>query len=46
MVRQGRGRDRKQCSRCHGTGYVTTVSVLGQVQSSSPCPDCHSEGRS
>ena len=34
------------CSRCHGTGYVTTVqrSFLGQVQSSSPCPDCHGEG--
>ena len=33
-------------SRCHGTGYVTTVqrSFLGQVQSSSPCPDCHGEG--
>ncbi len=35
-----------QCSRCHGSGYVTTVqrSFLGQVQSSSPCPACHGEG--
>ena len=34
------------CSRCQGTGYVTTVqrSFLGQVQSSSPCPACHGEG--
>lgn len=34
------------CSRCQGTGYVTTVqrSFLGQVQSSSPCPVCHGEG--
>lgn len=40
------GAQEKQCSRCHGTGYVTTVqrSFLGQVQSSSPCPDCHGEG--
>ena len=40
------GATEKQCSRCHGTGYVTTVqrSFLGQVQSSSPCPDCHGEG--
>lgn len=36
----------KQCPRCHGTGYVTTVqrSIFGQMQSSSPCPDCHGEG--
>ena len=40
------GAQEKQCGRCHGTGYVTTVqrSFLGQVQSSSPCPDCHGEG--
>lgn len=40
------GAQEKQCPRCHGTGYVTTVqrSFLGQVQSSSPCPDCHGEG--
>lgn len=44
----GRAEDAKEvtCSRCHGTGYVTTVqrSFLGQVQSSSPCPDCNGEG--
>lgn len=35
-----------ECSRCHGTGYVTTYqrSIFGQVQSSSPCPDCQGEG--
>lgn len=34
------------CTRCGGTGYVTTVqrSFLGQVQSSAPCPECHGEG--
>ncbi len=34
------------CPRCHGTGFVTTVqrSIFGQVQSSSPCPDCDGEG--
>lgn len=40
------GVEEHQCSRCHGTGYVTTVqrSIFGQMQSSSPCPDCHGEG--
>lgn len=40
------GAQEKQCPRCHGTGYVTTVqrSIFGQVQSSAPCPDCHGEG--
>lgn len=34
------------CSRCGGTGYVTTVqrTVFGQMQSSAPCPDCNGEG--
>lgn len=34
------------CSRCHGSGFVTTVqrSIFGQVQSSSPCPDCDGTG--
>lgn len=42
----GEGGQEKQCPRCHGTGYVTTVqrSIFGQVQSSSPCPDCGGEG--
>lgn len=40
------GASEKQCPRCHGTGFVTTVqrSIFGQVQSSSPCPDCGGEG--
>lgn len=40
------GASEKQCARCHGTGYVTTVqrSIFGQMQSSSPCPDCNGEG--
>ena len=40
------GAQEKQCLRCHGTGFVTTVqrSIFGQVQSSSPCPDCNGEG--
>lgn len=40
------GAHEKQCPRCHGTGFVTTVqrSIFGQVQSSSPCPDCEGEG--
>ena len=41
-----KGGKETSCSRCNGTGYVTTVqrSFLGQVQSSSPCPACHGEG--
>ena len=44
--RTRRGASEKQCARCHGTGYVTTVqrSIFGQMQSSSPCPDCNGEG--
>lgn len=40
------GAEETTCPRCHGTGYVTTVqrSLFGQIQSSSPCPDCNGEG--
>ena len=40
------GGHEKDCPRCHGTGFVTTYqrSIFGQVQSSSPCPDCNGEG--
>ena len=40
------GAKETECPRCHGTGFVTTVqrSIFGQMQSSSPCPDCGGEG--
>lgn len=35
------------CSHCHGTGVVTEVrrTILGQMQTQSPCPHCGGEGR-
>ena len=40
------GTGKRTCSKCGGTGQVTTVrnSFLGQVQTSSPCPDCNGTG--
>ena len=40
------GAEEKQCPRCHGSGYVTTYqrSIFGDIQSTSPCPDCGGEG--
>ena len=37
----------RTCGTCHGTGMVTRIqrTFLGQVQSSSPCPDCQGEGK-
>lgn len=37
----------KTCSTCNGAGMVTRVqhTFLGAMQSTSPCPDCHGEGR-
>lgn len=37
----------KTCATCHGTGTVTRIqqTFLGQMQSTSPCPDCHGEGK-
>lgn len=34
------------CTRCGGSGYVTSVrsSLFGQVQSTSPCPECQGQG--
>ncbi len=35
------------CSTCRGSGYVTRVTntLLGQMQTTSPCPTCNGEGR-
>lgn len=35
------------CSACHGTGHVTRVTntFLGQMSTSSVCPQCNGEGR-
>lgn len=35
------------CSRCGGSGYVTTVTntPLGRMQSQQPCPVCHGTGQ-
>ncbi len=35
------------CSTCRGSGYVTRVAntILGQMQTSSPCPTCQGEGK-
>lgn len=39
--------DIKTCEHCHGTGMVTKIvnTMLGQMQSSSPCPYCGGEGK-
>lgn len=38
---------RKTCSTCNGTGYVTQVqrTILGHMQTQSPCPTCGGEGQ-
>ena len=35
------------CSHCHGTGTVTKIAqtILGQMQTSAPCPVCGGEGK-
>jgi molecular chaperone DnaJ len=35
------------CSTCRGSGYVTRITntMLGQMQSTSPCPTCQGEGK-
>ena len=35
------------CSTCKGTGQVTRISntILGQMQTSSPCPTCNGNGK-
>ena len=42
----GEGGAEKSCSRCHGTGYVTTYqqTPIGNIQSSAPCPECGGAG--
>lgn len=39
--------DRTTCSTCKGRGHVTHVinSMLGQMQTTAVCPDCHGEGK-
>ena len=39
--------DIKTCEHCHGTGVVTKIAntILGQMQTSSPCPYCGGEGK-
>lgn len=35
------------CSTCHGAGYVTQMqrTILGQMQTQSPCPTCGGDGQ-
>lgn len=37
----------ESCTTCHGTGSVTKIAntILGQMQTSAPCPTCHGEGK-
>lgn len=39
--------DIRTCDHCHGTGVVTKIThtILGQMQTTSPCPYCGGEGR-
>lgn len=39
--------DYETCHTCHGSGQVTRVTntLLGQMQTSSPCPTCGGEGK-
>ena len=39
--------DIKTCDHCHGTGMVTKIAntILGQMQTSSPCPYCGGAGK-
>ena len=41
------GTSPETCSRCHGTGRVTTMqqTPFGRVQSQTTCPDCGGTGR-
>ncbi|MBR1517309.1 MAG: molecular chaperone DnaJ [Bacteroidales bacterium] len=42
-----RGNSYETCAHCHGTGVITEVrrTILGQMQTQSPCPSCGGEGR-
>jgi len=39
--------DRAECPTCKGRGHITRVvnSMLGQMQTTTVCPNCHGEGR-
>lgn len=41
------GNNVSTCTQCNGTGNVTRIqnTILGQMQTSSPCPGCHGEGK-
>ncbi len=41
------GNNTSTCSQCKGTGSVTRIqnTILGQMQTSAPCPNCHGEGK-
>jgi molecular chaperone DnaJ len=41
------GNSTSTCHTCGGIGMVTRVTntILGQMQTTSPCPTCHGEGR-
>ncbi len=37
----------KTCPQCNGTGSITQMvnTLMGRMRSSTPCPNCHGEGR-
>ncbi len=37
----------KTCTQCHGSGQVTRIAntILGQMQTSAPCPACGGDGK-
>jgi len=41
------GSSHSTCSTCKGSGYVTRIAntMLGQMQTTSPCPTCSGEGK-
>ena len=46
-LRLAKGVTYKTCSQCHGTGQVTRLmnTMLGQMQTSSPCGSCSGNGK-
>jgi len=42
-----KGSELANCGTCRGSGYVTRISntILGQMQSTSACPECGGEGK-
>src|SRR5690625_2280176 len=43
---KAKGTTYKTCENCKGTGQVTRISntILGRMQTASPCPACHGSG--